>query len=433
MKYFETTKNPAKRTFILSEKIYFMKNLFLYFLFIVTTASNLSAQKIDWVKSYRNTSSSWTQNIITDFKKLNNGDIITIGYFRDSVDFDTDTSQYTISNMHNEDIFITRLDSNANLIWVKTIQGMYTQTTHRLAIDSDENLIVTGVFGDSADFDPNQGVYPLAPLNGYDGFILKLDSNGNLIWANRVGNIIYFIEVDQDDNIYAAGEYYYDSTDFDFGPGVYTLPDTSTQFILKIDENANLIWAKAVDFYPGFLSITENHLYTSAYFNETMDADPGPQITNVTPTSPGSNIAILKLDTSANLIWVRSYNSSNLDANDFEIDLNENIYITGEYSGNCDFDPSSNVHLETSSNFLSDIYQLKLNSNGDFISVKTFGNMNEDKGTNIEIDNHGNIYLAGNFRDSIDLDEGTGNHWIYSDGFNNSGFIAKFDSSDNLI
>src|SRR5688572_29148802 len=71
-------------------------------------------------------------------------------------------------------------------------------------------------------------------------------------WAKQIGgtssDISKSIAVDASGNVYTAG-YFYDTTDFDPGVGVYNLVASTTLasiFVSKVDAAGNFVWAKQV-------------------------------------------------------------------------------------------------------------------------------------------------------------------------------------------
>lgn len=82
------------------------------------------------------------------------------------------------------------------LEWVKQIggEGGFTQA-RVMALDSVGNTYVAGSFNDTIDVDPyaNRSLNFIA-RNGRNGFIVKIDSAGQLIWAKQ-------LKVKQNNNI----------------------------------------------------------------------------------------------------------------------------------------------------------------------------------------------------------------------------------------
>ncbi len=108
-----------------------------------------------------------------------------------------------------------------------------------------------------------------------------------------------------------------------------------------------------------------------------------------------------------------------------------NIYITGRFDGTCDFDPGAGTANKTSAGS-SDIYIAKYTPSGNLIWVISTGGTGLDRGYCLDVDATGNIYLAGTFAGTVDLDPGPGTSTHISAGGTDM-FVAKFDSSGNFV
>ncbi|MBT3208179.1 MAG: hypothetical protein HN704_04700 [Bacteroidetes bacterium] len=73
-----------------------------------------------------------------------------------------------------------------------------------------------------------------------------------------------------------------------------------------------------------------------------------------------------------------------------------------------------------------------MDHSGNFVWAKTFGGSNDDKGNSIAIDVTGNIYITGNFKNTVDFDPRSGISNLISNGGNDI-FIMKLDSSGNFV
>ena len=56
-----------------------------------------------------------------------------------------------------------------------------------ITADNMGNAYVTGFFADTCDFDPGTGVYEFIDRGGSDIFYLKLDNKGKFVWAKQIG------------------------------------------------------------------------------------------------------------------------------------------------------------------------------------------------------------------------------------------------------
>ena len=108
------------------------------------------------------------------------------------------------------------------------------------AVDASGNVYTAGYFQGIVDFDPGAGVTNLTSAGGYDVFISKLNSTGDLVWAKSFGgtgtDFGYEIAVDNSGNVYTTGSFQ-ETVDFDPGAGVANLVSAGgwDGFILKVN------------------------------------------------------------------------------------------------------------------------------------------------------------------------------------------------------
>jgi len=124
------------------------------------------------------------------------------------------------------DIFVSKLDSSGNFVWAKNMGGLIYDYGYGIAVDSSDNVYTTGLFGETADFDPGTGTADLTSAGGDDIFVSKLDSSGNFVWAKRMGGTDYDrgygVAVDSSGNVYTTGDFL-GTADFDPGAGTANL------------------------------------------------------------------------------------------------------------------------------------------------------------------------------------------------------------------
>jgi hypothetical protein len=181
---------------------------------------------------------------------------------------------------------------------------------------------------------------------------------------------------------------------------------------------------------------TEN-VYTAGWFSSTFDFNPGSAIYNLN-SSGSQNAFVSKLDSLGNFVWAKKFGSGGLISAVCNIDIFGNIYVTGEFDGTVDFNPGSGVYYlsnETASNSETDVYILKMNSNGNFVWARRFGGKYNEMAQSISIDLTGNILTTGYFSDTVDFDAGINAFILVSadPGYNSSIFVAKYDAIGNFI
>jgi len=150
------------------------------------------------------------------------------------------------------------------------------------------------------------------------------------------------------------------------------------------------------------------NVYTTGYFGGTVDFDPGPGIYNLS-TSSASQVFILKLDPLGNFVWAKSFDGwGSSMGRSITVDGTGNIYTTGSYHGQIDFDPDTSVFYL---NYLyggSSLFICKLDPLGNFVWIKNAaGDSAGVQPASITTDGLGNIYTTGYFSGMADFDPDT--------------------------
>lgn len=355
--------------------------------------------------------------------------------------------------------FTTQLASSQSqgLKWVKKIGGAFYDKGNAIAIDPSGNIYTIGSFQGTVDFDPGPGTFNLttghedlrAPL-GYGGiFISKLDAFGNFVWAKKLGDSSYYygfteyaIALDKSGNIYTTGTFR-GTNDFDPGIGVYNLTSDGLPniFVSKLDTAGNFVWAKKIggrghDDRNSIAVDVYGNLYTTGYFEKTVDFDPGAGTFNLTAFE--ADLFILKLDASGNFVWAKNIGGFDLDnrgtvlGNSIALDSSGDLYCLGSFTGLTDFDPDTAQNSNLTSNGEWDIFLLKMKSSGDFVWAKKIGGYTNDWGKSICIDALGYICVAGEFGRTVDFDPGVGIFNLTAEA-ENAVFISKLNSSGNFV
>ena len=298
------------------------------------------------------------------------GNSYVTGYYEGTADFDPGVATFNLTSNGGEDVFIQKLDASGNFIWAISIGGTSDENGRSITTDTLGNVYVIGYYRDMVDFDPGAASFNLTSNGGDDIFIVKLDSNGNFIWAVSMGGILpdrgFSITSDALGNLYATGKF---SSTVDFDPGSTTFSLTANGgedvFIQKLDNQGNFIWAKSMGgtIRDGANNITTDALgnvYVSGKFQDTVDFDPNAATLDLV-SNGDYDVFIQKLDANGNLKWARSLGGPSYDQGESIItDISGNVYVTGYYQGTVDFDPSAATSLLTS-NGNEDVFIQKFN------------------------------------------------------------------------
>ncbi len=390
------------------------KSILLSFLCIVLVYFNCKAQdeSFIWAKSVGGSQLDETYSVQVD----DAGNVYSVGNFHETVDFDPGDGVYELTSSGGYDSFILKLDVNGNFVWAKSLGGTGSEAAFAVALDAAGNVHVTGSYSATIDIDPGDGITNLTSQGYEDGFILKLDNDGNFLWGKTFGgtdqkDIGKSIAVDDNGNVFTTGSFWW-IADFDPGPQqfIITPGDAFAMFILKLDANGDFVWAKSMD-GSGDSNIDSGHglaldaagnVYTVGTFTGTADFNTGLGTLNLSSvTLDYADVYISKLDNDGNFLWAKTFGSEFWDYG-YAIALDDtgNIYTAGGHGNVGDFDPGDGVfNLEGYGLFIS-----KLDNDGNFIWAKSMGGSNYTIANSIALDDAANVFITGTYSGTPDFD-----------------------------
>ncbi len=324
----------------------------------------------------------------------NSGCLYAAGSFMDSLIIDPSNVMLNTGTGFNLNYFIIKFDSMLNVVWKKNLNitqpsvsrlrmiratGNSLLTTVQsgtasyakkydlsgnellsiqlsgsalagsVVIDKSECITVSGACGMGNLTFGNLNVY--APFS-YNMYFAKFNSAGNCLWVNFVRDITFQeidLNVDANDNIYAAGDLY-DSTSFGNiqAQGRQWVFDF---FLTKISPTGVFQWVREVPNHTGQITgdarrakgnsiavSPENEVYLAGILRGTVNWG-----NNFTSVTAGSNDALLlKYDTNGGLLNVKNYGgNSNERFDDITLDMNGNLYCSGNHTFSSQFDTIS--------------------------------------------------------------------------------------------
>lgn len=372
-------------------------------------------QKLDtsgnfvWAKSFGGSESEEGYSITVDAS----GNILTLGVFENTVDFDPGAGTTNLSSTGRNDVFVQKLDPSGNFIWAKSFGNSTYDYGYAIAVDDSGNVYSAGRFQSTVDFDPGLGTFNLtAVASNSDAYIQKLDTSGNFLWAKSFGGVssdyVSDIAVDALGNVYTTGRFQ-GTVDFDPGVGTasYSSAGQNDVFVHKLNTSGNFVWVKSyggssADVGQSITVDASGNVYTLGNFtSDTADFDPGVGIANL--SSAGQyDVFIQKLDTSGNFVWAKSFGGSTTDFGiSIAVDASGNVYTTGSFQGTADLDPGAGT-ANFSSNGQSDVFVQKLNQ----CTPNTGTDVQTACGSYIWID--GNTYTSSNNTATFTLTNASG-------------------------
>ncbi|WP_416864112.1 MAG: Ig-like domain-containing protein [Imperialibacter sp.] len=292
-----------------------------------------------------------------------NGDYYIIGYFNGAVDFDPgpnvvnapDPVNFQAEDTYN-DAFIAKYSSTDALLWVKAMWTRGPMISHSgqeldpllflndITIGADGNVYFIGDIKGTADGIGAQVTGLRLTAGEFTrAFVRGLDPTGSLIFSAA--------------NTYGAGI----NIDYSSGEGI------------AVDGSGNVfITGHQAGTVNGNYSGPQLHAYYAKFNSSGVRINQGWMIQS--PTGA--------LDYNAN---------RNSRGNAIAVDESGNIYLTGFFGQNADFDPGAGTNIINSVN-LKDAFIAKWTSSNALSWVRTYSTASE--GTEIELDGNGNVYAA---------------------------------------
>ena len=396
--------------------------------------------EVEWAKNYGGSGAETAQAIIATL----DGGYAILGY-SNSMDGDlvgktTDVNDY----------WLLKLDAGGNMEWNKTYGGSKDDRGQSLAQTDDGGYILTGyAMSDDGDGSNNEGFH--------DNWILKLDGSGNLEWEKSFGfsghDHSYDIIQTQDGGYFfigflditaaradgytekgnsltrhGVGEFwgtkinaqgtiqwrrYFGGTNNDRAHAVvqandggfvmagfsesddFDISDTKGSYdfwVVKISSTGNLVWERS---YGGSgieiaydIAKTRDNSYVIT--GNTFSTD-----TDITTNHGESDVWLIKIDDSGNLLWEKTYGGSQFDAAQAVYPGSDGGYLVVGNSKSSDVD----VALNRGEN---DLWLFKTNISGEMVWQQSYGGVDLDYGFDV-IENPDKSVLVVGESASIDF------------------------------
>ncbi|HRD41015.1 MAG TPA: SBBP repeat-containing protein, partial [Bacteroidia bacterium] len=302
-----------------------MRKIFCIIVILIALFSNAQVPNWQWAKSHGSTASENISGLAVN----SIGESYTCGYYFSS-NFTIGT--YTLTNNGNYDSYVAKFDVNGNPLWVKSFGGGFDDNANAIAIDAIGNSYVVGSFISASMV---CGTTTLTNSAFGDMFIVKMDVNGNILWAKNFGDggstVANAVAVEASGNVLISG--YYNSATLTMGTFTLNTFGNNDAFVAKLDASGNVMWAQSF----------------------------------------GDNLAE--------------------NANGITVDPSGNSYVTGLYKSSSL--TVGTTTLNNTSPASADIFLIKLNNMGNVLTATTFGDMLDEVATGITRDINGNIILTG--------------------------------------
>ncbi|HEY4100113.1 MAG TPA: hypothetical protein VGM20_04465 [Gemmatimonadales bacterium] len=363
-----------------------------------------------------------------------------------------DCNGHIVQNHGDHDVLIMRITAEGVCDWAIGVGGSGPDEAHDLAFDSNGDLLVTGFFSDTVDFDPGPDAHTLESRGGTDIFVARYGEDGSFKsvaqfggLGNDVGNAL---AVRLDGDIIFGGSFNNAAV---FGSSLAPLTLISSggldYFVARLSTSLDLEWAihgggGGDDMInPGCIVASPTGLiYVAGTFNGVASVGPGVGGQALT-SHGGADIFLTGYDGGGNWIgFARVIGGTGTDAvAALAQDAVGNFYLSGSFQGSVDFDPGSGTHVVPGlgTGGASDAFVVSLTPGGDLrwvdpltsvISGETFLSI----ANGISLAGDGSIWAVGRFFGLVDFDPGAGSVSRQSVGDADQ-FIVRYDQTTGSI
>jgi hypothetical protein len=302
------------------------------------------------------------------------------------------------------DIFLAKFNSSGNHIWSKRFGGTGYDNLYSIAIDKLNNVYIVGNFHSpsinfgGSDIPLTGGDWSDVYIAKFDSSGIHLWSKG---FGGSYIDGAMSVAIDSSNNVYMTG--WFSSSNITFGGPVFTNSGSSDIFLVKFDANGNHIWSRSFGGSgadePYVIALDKsNNVYLSGLYTSSSISFGGNTITNTNPST--ADIFLVKLDSNGTHLWSKGFGGSWWDYTyGISVEKSNNVIIGGMFtSQSINFGGDT---INSSGNF--DAFFAKFDSNGNHICSRGYGGGGYDYGYSVAVDSAGSILLYGQFERSVDF------------------------------
>lgn len=346
-----------------------------------------------------------------------NGDLLTGGLFQTDLNFD---GQVFPHQGGNADGYVAKYNSDGKPLWAKTFGGWADDVVTAVTSDSKGNHYIAGYFqgktnGSQRAFDADPGpdstfLNQRSNFLSRDMFVVKLNPKGIFLWAKQVSNTeypvnedVYDLAVDSKGNVILVGRFA--QADFDPDPAkdsiFFTVSGKYEGFVLSLNPDGDLNWIN--HYYGGENSVREieiddqDQIFISGEYNKAMNFND-----SVSLSSTQLNGYVAKLTSEGKYVDHYSFGGNTRIYVDMFTMIDDQLYVGGRNNGPIMFTNDSSDISDHVGSF--DCYIAQFNHDLSFQTGRSMGSKSLDEAVDIIKDQNGNLLLAVNYYDTLNVD-----------------------------
>ncbi|MEZ4372052.1 MAG: hypothetical protein R3B07_14565 [Polyangiaceae bacterium] len=309
-----------------------------------------------------------------------------------------------LASAGGSDGFIAKYSVDGTHLWSKRFGSTVTDIALDLAVDAQDNVVMTGYYEGSVDF----GGGPLASAGQQDVFVVKFDGSGNHLWSKNFGDAGasqegFGVAVDSASNVLVTG--YYRGT-IDFGGGNLPTAGNWSAFVAKLaPADGAHVWSKGFtggtatdESYSRTVAVnkTDGSVLIGGHFVGNVDFGSG-QV-----AADGRDAFAVKLASNGDFLW-----QNIATGNDYQMgrkvtfDNSGNALMLGYFNNSTNFGCGN---ITPSAGY--DTFLVRLSNTGSCQAQRRYGNTGDQLGDALAVDDAGNTLLGGEYEGVTNLGGG---------------------------
>jgi hypothetical protein len=300
------------------------------------------------------------------------------------------------------DGFAVKMSPAGQRLWATFIGANTADEAYRLALDANNNLFVAGKVS-SPGFSTTPGAYQTTFGGLEDGFLVKFNSAGVRVYATFVGgssgDYPYGLAIGSTGDVYLAG--YTQSTNFPVTPGAFqsTFGGSLDGFLMKFNNSGGLVWStylggSGADITFGLAVDAAGNVYGTGQTTSTnFPVSPGAFQTTYGATN--FTAYLFKFNTSGARQWSTYLGGSTWQRGlDVAVSGAGDLLVTGN-TKSANFPVTTDAHQGTFGGGNDDAFVCKFSPAGAMLYSTFYGGSNNDFGRGIGQHPNGDFFITG--------------------------------------
>lgn len=352
--------------------------------------------KAIWALSAGSTLDDHALSCTTD--KQNN--IYVVGYFEsETLSFgDVVLKNNNFTNAaegvrYNSDMWVGKFSPEGKCLWARNAGGLDGNGQYsRIILDSQNNVIVGGIAGGEMHF--GNGVSLILEKMGM--YVAKYSNDGDLLWVKSTFSVeCQGVGADGEGNVVAGG-FFGGKVNFDHLE--LTSNAKTDGFIVKYNDKGEVLWARNFGGDDGEICSSVADRFGNIYLGGLYFSKKIESATDTLINNGSINAFLVKYDKDGNQLWARSAGGDNGDkpgtaTREFHVDYKGNVFCTGSNWSEFSFAGKTIKTVAGS----EDIFLMKYDKEGNELWAVDYGGSGRNTGRGITTDKKGHIYLTGSF------------------------------------